>query len=100
MRAVRKTENVVASDIEGAAPDLGSIFDAPGTVAASLCLVRLRQNVTKADAGFLGRLAVEACQRVSELLQAFWPGAGKTGTMSVPISRVRLARGVRKFAML
>jgi hypothetical protein len=30
MRAVRKTENVVASDIEGAAPDLGSIFDAPG----------------------------------------------------------------------
>jgi hypothetical protein len=64
-------------------------FYAPGAVAASLCLVRLRENVSEEDAAMLGRLAVDACQRISSALQAFRPRKGDAAAPAFAISRVR-----------
>jgi DNA-binding IclR family transcriptional regulator len=90
MRAIRKTGYLVASDIDKALVGISApIFHAPGAVAASLCLVRMRENVTEDDAVSLGRLAVSACQRISAELQAFRPGGGDAGAPAFPISRVR-----------
>jgi DNA-binding IclR family transcriptional regulator len=90
MRAIRRTGYLVASDIDKALVGISApIFHAPGAVAASLCLVRLKENVTAEDAAFLGRLAVDACQRISRELQAFRPGNADTAAPAFPISRVR-----------
>jgi DNA-binding IclR family transcriptional regulator len=90
MRAIRKTGYVVASDIDKALIGISApIFHAPGAVAASLCLVRLRENVSDDDAAFLGHLAVAACRRISETLQGFRPGEREAGVMAFPVSRVR-----------
>jgi DNA-binding IclR family transcriptional regulator len=90
MRVIRKTGYLVASDIDKALVGISApIFHAPGAVAASLCLVRLRENVTQADAEELGRLAVDACRRISRELQAFRPGEGDARAVAFPISRVR-----------
>jgi DNA-binding IclR family transcriptional regulator len=90
MRAIRRTGYLVASDIDKALVGISApIFHAPGAVAASLCLVRLRENVTVEDEVFLGRLAVTACQRISNELQAFRPGNADTAGPAFPISRVR-----------
>jgi DNA-binding IclR family transcriptional regulator len=89
LRAIRKTGYLVASDIDKALVGISApIFHAPGAVAASLCLVRLRENVSEADAASLGRLAVNACQRISAELYRFRPG-GDAGAPAFPISRVR-----------
>jgi DNA-binding IclR family transcriptional regulator len=90
LRAVRRTGYLVASDIDKALIGISApIFHAPGAVAASLCLVRLKENVTEQDEEFLGRLAMRACQRISSELQAFRPGNAETGAPAFPISRVR-----------
>jgi DNA-binding IclR family transcriptional regulator len=90
MRAIRRTGYLVASDIDKVLVGISApIFHAPGAVAASLCLVRLRENVTEEDAVFLGRLAVSACQRISAELQAFRPRNADTAGPAFPISRVR-----------
>ncbi|MFO1023654.1 MAG: IclR family transcriptional regulator C-terminal domain-containing protein [Acetobacteraceae bacterium] len=88
MRAVRKNGYLAASDIDKALVGISApIFHAPGSVAASLCLVRRRENVTPDDEIFLGRLAIEACRRISEELQAFRPNAA--AAPAFPVSRVR-----------
>ena len=70
MRSIRRTGYLVASDIDKALLGISApIFHAPGAVAASLCLVRRRENVTAADETFLGRLAVDACRRISAELR-------------------------------
>jgi DNA-binding IclR family transcriptional regulator len=90
LRAVRRTGYLVASDIDKALIGISApIFHAPGAVAASLCLVRLKENVTDEDAASLGRLAMRACQRISSELQAFRPGNAETAAPAFPISRVR-----------
>ena len=77
MRVIRKTGYLVASDIDKALVGISApIFHAPGAVAASLCLVRLKENVTEAGALELGRLAVDACRRISGELEAFRPSVG------------------------
>jgi DNA-binding IclR family transcriptional regulator len=90
LRAIRRVGYLVASDIDKALVGISApIFHAPGAVAASLCLVRLKANVTPEDEVFLGRLAVDACQRISRELQAFRPGNADTAAPAFPISRVR-----------
>jgi DNA-binding IclR family transcriptional regulator len=90
MREIRRTGYLVASDIDKALVGISApIFHAPGAVAASLCLVRLKENVTAEDAAFLGGLVVSACQRISQELQAFRPGSADTAAPAFPISRVR-----------
>ena len=90
MRAIRRTGYLVASDIDKALVGISApIFHAPGAVAASLCLVRTKENVSPEDAAFLGRLAVDACRRISAELQAFRPNDAEIGAPAFPISRVR-----------
>jgi DNA-binding IclR family transcriptional regulator len=90
MRAIRRTGYLVASDIDTALVGISApIFHAPGAVAASLCLVRTKGNVSPQDAAFLGGLAVDACRRISSELQAFRPGDADIGAPAFPISRVR-----------
>jgi DNA-binding IclR family transcriptional regulator len=90
MRAIRRTGYLVASDIDKALVGISApIFHAPGAVAASLCLVRMKENVSTDDAAFLGRLAVEACRRISSELQAFRPAGAEINAPAFPISRVR-----------
>ncbi len=90
MRVIRRNGYLVASDIDKALVGISApIFHAPGAVAASLCLVRMKENVSAEDAVFLGRLAVEACRRISDELQAFRPGDADVGAPGFPISRVR-----------
>jgi DNA-binding IclR family transcriptional regulator len=90
MRAIRRTGYLVASDIDKALVGISApIFHAPGAVAASLCLVRLRENVSPEDAAHLGRLAVHACERISSELQAFRPGDAGMAAPAFPVSRVR-----------
>lgn len=90
MRVIRRTGYLVASDIDKALVGISApIFHAPGAVAASLCLVRMKENVSAEDAALLGRLAVDACRRISDELQAFRPGDADVGAPAFPISRVR-----------
>jgi len=90
MRAIRRTGYVVASDIDKALVGISApIFHAPGAVAASLCLVRLRENVTTEDATFLGGVAMDACRRISQQLQTIRPAASDKAAPAFPISRVR-----------
>jgi DNA-binding IclR family transcriptional regulator len=90
MRAIRRTGYLVASDIDKDLVGISApIFHAPGAVAASLCLVRLKENVTPKDAAFLGGLAVLACQRISAELQAFRAESEDATAPAFPISRVR-----------
>jgi DNA-binding IclR family transcriptional regulator len=90
MRVIRKTGYLAASDIDKALVGISApIFHAPGAVAASLCLVRLKENVTEADASELGRLAVDACRRISGELQAFRPSVSDSKAVAFPISRLR-----------
>jgi DNA-binding IclR family transcriptional regulator len=90
MRMIRRTGYVVASDIDKALMGISApIFHAPGAVAASLCLVRTKENVSPRDAAFLGGLAVDACRRISAELQAFHLGDADIGAPAFPISRVR-----------
>lgn len=90
LRAIRRTGYLVASDIDTALVGISApIFHAPGAVAASLCLVRRKENVSPDDAAALGELAVSACQRISAELQAFRPGHDDTAAPAFPISRVR-----------
>jgi DNA-binding IclR family transcriptional regulator len=88
LRAIRRTGYLAASDIDKALVGISApIFHAPGAVAASLCLVRMKENVTPADETMLGELAVRACRRISSELQAFRP-ADAAGP-AFPISRMR-----------
>lgn len=88
MRAIRKTGYLVASDIDKALVGISApIFHAPGSVAASLCLVRRRENLTPEDEALLGRAAVDACQRISAELRAYRPNA--LAAPAFPVSRVR-----------
>lgn len=90
LRAIRRTGYLVASDIDKALVGISApIFHAPGAVTASLCLVRVKANVTEEDARFLGDLAVSAAQRISRDLQAFQPARSDTVAPAFPISRVR-----------
>jgi DNA-binding IclR family transcriptional regulator len=90
MRAIRRKGYLAASDIDKALVGISApIFHARGAVAASLCLVRLREHVSPADEAFLGGLAVSACQRIPAELQAFRPGNAQTAGPVFPISRVR-----------
>ncbi|HEY4045143.1 MAG TPA: IclR family transcriptional regulator C-terminal domain-containing protein [Rhodopila sp.] len=90
MRSIRKRGYLVASDIDKALVGISApIFHAPGAVAASLCLVRRKEHVTEEDAAFLGRVAVRACQRISDELQSFRPSNAETAAPVFPISRVR-----------
>ena len=90
MRVIRRTGYLVASDIDKALVGISApIFHAPGAVAASLCLVRRKENVSAEDAALLGRLAVDACRRISGELQAFRPSDAEIGAPAFPISRVR-----------
>jgi len=90
LRAIRRTGYLVASDIDHALVGISApIFHAPGAVTASLCLVRVKERVTAADAAFLGGVAVEAAGRISRELQAFRPGRAEAGVAAFPISRLR-----------
>jgi DNA-binding IclR family transcriptional regulator len=90
LRTIRRTGYLAASDIDKALIGISApIFHAPGAVAASLCLVRRKENVTQDDAAALGQLAVDACRRISDELQAFRPGNPDTAAPAFPISRVR-----------
>ncbi len=90
LRAIRKAGYLVASDIDKALVGIAApIFHAPGAVTASLCLVRLKEDVTGADAAFLGQLAMDACQRISAELSRYRPSASDGGAPGFPISRVR-----------
>jgi DNA-binding IclR family transcriptional regulator len=90
MRAIRKTGFLAASDIDKNLVGISApIFHAPGAVTASLCLVRRKARVSEADAVMLGRLAVDACRRISAGLQAFRPGHADAAAPAFPISRVR-----------
>ena len=90
LRAIRRAGYLVASDIDTALVGISApIFHAPGAVTASLCLVRVKEKVSPADAAFLGRLAVEAAQRISRALQAFRPAHAETGAPAFPVSRLR-----------
>jgi DNA-binding IclR family transcriptional regulator len=90
LRAIRRTGYLAASDIDKALVGISApIFHAPGAVAASLCLVRRKENVTAEDAAMLGQLAVRACERISSELQAFRPLREDTAAPAFPISRVR-----------
>ncbi len=75
LRAMRRRGFVVASDIDKALVGISApIFQAPGAVTASLCLVRLKQNAPPDQLDYLGDVAVQAAQRISAALQAFRPG--------------------------
>jgi DNA-binding IclR family transcriptional regulator len=90
LRAIRKTGYLVASDIDKALVGISApIFHAPGAVAASLCLVRLRENVSEQDTVYLGQLAVDACKRISAELAQYRPDGADVVTPAFPISRVR-----------
>jgi DNA-binding IclR family transcriptional regulator len=90
MRSIRKQGFVAASDIDHALVGISApIFHAPGSVTASLCLVRRKENVTAEDETFLGRLAVEACRRISIELQTVQADLGDAPGPTFPISRVR-----------
>jgi DNA-binding IclR family transcriptional regulator len=90
MRSIRKAGYLAASDIDKALVGISApIFHAPGAVTASLCLVRRRENLTVEDETFLGRLAVDACQRISAELQAAQPNDDDAAGPAFPISRVR-----------
>jgi len=90
LRAIRRTGYLAASDIDKALIGISApIFHAPGAVAACLCLVRRRENVTAEDTAFLGQLAVDACRRISAGLQAFRPVGCDAAVSAFPISRVR-----------
>jgi DNA-binding IclR family transcriptional regulator len=90
MRSIRRTGYLAASDIDKALVGISApIFHAPGAVAASLCLVRRRENVSLADETRLGRLAAETCQRISAELQAFQPANTDAAGPAFPVSRVR-----------
>ena len=85
MRAIRRTAYLVASHIDKALVGIpASILHAPGGVAASLCLVRLKQTVAPDQAVILGRLAMSACK------QAFRPGNADRALPAFPVSRVPL----------
>ena len=78
MRAIRRNGYLAASDIDKALIGISApIFRAPGAVAASLCLVRQRSRVTQAEEVQLGRLAIDACARISAELQAFQPAGAE-----------------------
>ena len=90
MRAIRRTGFVAASDIDKALIGISApIFQAPGAVSASLCLVRTRENAPPDQVAFLGDLAVRAAQRISRELQAFQPVRRDRAALGVPVSRVR-----------
>jgi DNA-binding IclR family transcriptional regulator len=90
MKVIRKTGYLAASDIDKTLIGIAApIFHAPGAVVASLCLVRRKETMTPADEAFLGRLAVDACQRISKELQAFRPGRDDGAGPALPMSRVR-----------
>jgi DNA-binding IclR family transcriptional regulator len=90
LRAIRRIGYLVASDIDTALVGISApIFHAPGAVTASLCLVRVKENVSTEDAAFLGNLAVSATQRISRELQAFQPRHADAAVPAFPISRVR-----------
>ena len=90
MRAIRRTGFVAASDIDKALIGISApIFQAPGAVSASLCLVRTRENAPPDQVAFLGDLAVRAAQRISRELQAFQPVRRDRTALGVPVSRVR-----------
>jgi len=74
MRAIRRMGYLAASDIDKALIGISApIFQAPGAVTASLCLVRTKENAPPEEIAFLGALAVSAAQRISRELQAFQP---------------------------
>jgi len=90
IRSIRKRGYVAASDIDQALVGISApIFHAPGSVTASLCLVRRKENMTADDEASLGRLAVEACRDISAELQSFQAGLGDGPGPTFPISRVR-----------
>ena len=90
LRTIRRTGYLVASDIDKDLLGISApIFHAPGAVAASLCLVRRRENVAAEDAARLGALAVAACGRISTELQAFRPAVADMTGPAFPVSRVR-----------
>lgn len=89
LRAIRKTGFLATSDIDKALIGISApIFHAPGAVAASLCLVRRREAITPDEILVLGKLAMDACARISAALQAFRP-ADADGASAFPVSRVR-----------
>ncbi len=90
LRAIRRTGYLVASDIDKALVGISApIFSAPGSVVASLCLVRMNDRVTRDDAAMLGQLAVSTCQRISRELQAF---RRVDSAVPPPVSAVSKAR--------
>ena len=90
LRAIRRAGYLVTSEIDPALVGISApIFHAPGAVTASLCLVRVKEKVSAADAAYLGGLAVAAAQRISRELQAFGPAQAETGGTAFPVSRVR-----------
>ena len=90
MRAIRRTGFVAASDIDKALIGISApIFQAPGAVSASLCLVRTRENTPPDQVAFLGDLAMKAAQRISRELQGFGPVRADRTAPAAPVSRVR-----------
>ncbi len=80
LRAIRRQGYLAASDIDKALVGISApIFQAPGAVMASLCLVRRRENATPDDIAFLGDVAIKAAQRISRELQAFRPAHPQAG---------------------
>ena len=71
MKEIRRVGYAVASDIDPKVVGVaGPIFSAPGVVAASICLVRLKEKTTDESLMYLGGLANNAGRLISEQFQA------------------------------
>ena len=70
MKDVRKASYAKASDIDQSLVGISApIFAAPNVVTASLCLVRLRSEVSADDERFLAKLVIETASELSSGLQ-------------------------------
>lgn len=86
LRAIRRTGYLAGSDIDKALIGISApIFQAPGAVTASLCLVRVRAKLAPGEVERLGTLAMKAAQRISTELQSFQPA----NAPGLPVFRAR-----------
>jgi DNA-binding IclR family transcriptional regulator len=88
LRAIRRQGYVAGSDIDKALIGISApIFQAPGAVTASLCLVRVRSKLAEGEVERLSALAMDAARRISLELQSFRPE--HASTLGLPVFRAR-----------
>lgn len=90
MRAVQRQGYAVASDIDKTLVGVSApIFLLSGEVTASLCLVKLRSEVTDVEISQLGEIVSEAAQEISKKLQRprSQPGAATKAAKKIATRR-------------